>query len=98
MSPPTKAPERSPAQQGQQAEAAGPVQRSTDDRLADLESRVARLENRTGNRLVRQTQEEADEEILSRTPNSYAEAVRYEAALKRREGKSGTDKTDDSGR
>jgi hypothetical protein len=76
------------------------AERSTGDRLAELENRVARLENRTANRVAgpdRRTQDEIDDEILSRRPNSYQEAVLYEAARKRRgetEAKA-DDETDD---
>lgn len=68
-----------------------------ESRLTELERRVARLENLAGTRV--RTQEEDDDEILSRQPNSYQEAVRYEAALKRRQareqaGKIGPDAED----
>ena len=56
-----------------------------DSRLTELERRVARLESLAGGRV--RTQEEDDDEILSRQPNSYPEAVRYEAALERRKAR-----------
>lgn len=55
--------------------------------LEDLSRRVAELERRVGGMLTGQaaeiSQEERDRQILSRRPNSYAEAVAYEAAQKR---------------
>lgn len=53
-----------------------------DNRLSELERRVNRLESLAGTRV--RTQEEDDNDVLSRQPNSYQEAVRYEAALERR--------------
>lgn len=61
--------------------------------LASLEARVRRLENLTGHVLTNategRTQEEIDDEVLSRFPNSHAEAVAYDAAQKRREQRAG---------
>jgi hypothetical protein len=66
---------------GRQTPAAEPASRD-DSRLTELERRVARLESLAGTRV--RTQEEDDADILARQPNSYQEAVRYEAALERR--------------
>jgi hypothetical protein len=56
-----------------------------ESRLAGLERRVTRLETLAGTRV--RTQEEDDEDILSRQPNSYPEAVRYQEALERRKAR-----------
>ena len=63
------------------------------DRLDELERRVARLETLAGTRV--RTQAEDDDEILSRQPNSYPEAVRYQEALERRKARQ--EKRDQSG-
>lgn len=56
-----------------------------DNRLTDLERRVARLESLAGSRV--RTQEEDDDDVLSRQPNSYQEAVWHQAALERRKAR-----------
>lgn len=66
-----------------------------DNRLTELERRVTRLENLAGGRV--RTQEEDDAEILSRQPNSYQEAVRYEAALERRKARGNSGKANADG-
>ena len=64
------------------------------DRLTELERRVARLETLAGTRV--RTQEEDDADLLSRQPNSYQEAVRYQAALERRKARENGGHADDS--
>lgn len=55
--------------------------------VSELEVRVAELERRVGGMLSGQvaeiSQEERDRRTLSRRPNSYAEAVEFEAAQAR---------------
>jgi hypothetical protein len=57
--------------------------------LEDLSRRVAALERQVGGMLTGQvaeiSQEERDRQTLSRRPNSYPEAVEYEAAQRRQE-------------
>lgn len=60
-----------------------------ESRVDALEARLAHLEQYTGTPSaseVAESQQERDERILSRLPNSHAEAVAYEAAKARRDG------------
>jgi hypothetical protein len=65
--------------------------KTAEERLAELEVRVAWIEDNTPGLPKRETaeadQEARDNEILSRQPNSYEEAVAFEAALERRKAR-----------
>jgi hypothetical protein len=61
--------------------------RTVDERLADLDTRVANLERHTRAPApddAERAQAERDAELLSRAPTSYAEAVAQQAARRRR--------------
>lgn len=62
--------------------------KTADERLAEIEARLDWIEGNTPGLPKRETaeadQEARDNEILSRRPNTYEEAVAFEAAQKRR--------------
>lgn len=62
---------------------------STEDRLTEIEARLAWIEANTPGLPARETAEAdqvaRDDEILSRRPNTYEEAVAFEAAQQRRD-------------
>lgn len=72
-------------------EADKPVEPTAEDRLAEIEARLAWIEENTPGLPSRDTaeadQEARDNEILSRRPNTYEEAVAFEAAQKRRDAR-----------
>lgn len=63
--------------------------KTADDRLAEIEARLDWIEANTPGLPKRETaeadQEARDAEILSRRPNTYEEAVAFQAALDRRD-------------
>lgn len=82
----TTTPPTPPTEADKSVEARPP---STDERLAEIEARLDWIEGNTPGLPKRENaeadQEERDNEILSRRPNSYEEAVAFQAALDRRD-------------
>lgn len=72
---------------------------TVEERLAEIEARLDWIEANTPGLPARETAEAdqiaRDDEILSRRPNSYEEAVAFEAAQKRRDERRGRSKPSD---
>lgn len=73
--------------------------RSSEDRLSEIEARLSWIEENTPGLPRRETaeadQETRDNEILSRRPNSYPEAVAFKEAEERRDRRRKASQRDD---